>query len=103
MLAIIEDSATQFKVKEGDFLEVDLRDLTEGEPVVFDKVCLLTSEDNTKVGAPYVEGAKVTARVIEEVKGPKTISMHFFRRKGSKVRKGHRQKFIKVQIEKIEG
>lgn len=103
MIAVIEDSATQFRVKEGDTLEVDLREVSIGDEVEFDKVCLIDSESGQKIGTPYVEGAKVKGKVIGESQGPKVVTMHFRRRKDSRTRQGHRQRFLKVKVEKIEG
>jgi large subunit ribosomal protein L21 len=103
MIAVIDDSATQFKVAEGDTIEIDVRDAEVGSQVNFDKVALIEGEDGTKVGTPYVEGAVVTGIVLGENKGPKVITNHFRRRKDSKTREGHRQKYLQVKIDKIQG
>ena len=104
MVAVFEDSSTQFRVQEGEVVDIDLRKEAEvGSEISFDKVCLLDAGEDTKVGAPYVEGASVKAKVLEAVKGPRVISTHFRRRKASKTRVGHRQQYLRVKIEKIEG
>lgn len=103
MIAVIDDSATQFRVKEGDTIEVDLRDAEVGSQLSFEKVALLDGDSGAKIGAPYVDGAKVTGTVLAEIKGQKVITTHFRRRKDSKTRQGHRQKFLQVKIDKIEG
>lgn len=102
MLAIIEDKTSQYRVSEGDTIDVDLRDVEIGSSIEFDKVCLLDGEGGAKVGSPYVEGASVSGTVVEAIKGPKVITMHFRRRKDSQSRKGHRQKFLRVKIDKIK-
>ena len=103
MYAIIEDSGTQFRVSEGDMLNVDLRELDEdAKEIEFDRV-LLVSDKKVKVGTPLVKGAKVVAEIVEtEAKGPKLYVHHLRRRKASRRRTGHRQKYVRVRISKIE-
>ncbi len=103
MIAVIDDSASQFKVAEGDTIEVDLRDAEVGSTLSFEKVTLIEGDSGVKVGTPYVDGAVVTGTVVSEKKGPKLITTNFRRRKDSKTRKGHRQKFLQVKIDKIQG
>jgi large subunit ribosomal protein L21 len=102
--AVIEDSGQQFRVSEGDVLNVDLRDITEDATTLeFDRVLLVGSEDATKVGTPYVDGAKVVANIVEaEFKGKKVQHFTLRRRKASKRKVGHRQRYIRVKIAKIE-
>ncbi len=103
MYAVIEDSGQQFRVSEGDVVNVDIRDLAEGATeVTFDRILLVSNEGNVKIGEPLVAGAKVTAQVLdEELKGQKVFTVHFRRRKASRKRTGHRQKFMQVKITKI--
>ena len=103
MYAIIEDSGTQFKVSEGDVLRVDTRDLPEGaKEVVFDRVLLLAEEGNVRVGRPLVAGAKVEAAVLDKLaKGEKVYIYYFRRRKHSRSKTGHRQKYLEVRVTKI--
>ena len=102
--AIIEDSGTQFKIEPGDRLEVDLRDLKEGQTTLtFDKVLLVSSEGGLKVGQPVVAGATVTAKILGQIKDDKVWVERFTRRKGFHRRVGHRQKYIAVQIEAVNG
>ena len=104
MYAIIEDGGRQFRVAEGDVVEVDLRDLAEGqERLEFDRVLMIGDGENSVVGQPVVAQAKVTARIEGEVKGEKIIVQHFKRRKDSRTKAGHRQKYLRVRIEKIAG
>lgn len=103
MYAIIEDSGQQFRVSEGDVLDVDLRDLPENaKEVLFDRVLLVSSEGNIQIGSPLVEGAKVVAEILNpEHKGEKVFIFKFRRRKHSKRRTGHRQKYVQVKVTKI--
>lgn len=102
--AIIEDSGTQMKIEPGDRLEVDLRDLEEGQTsLTFDKVLLVSSEAGVKIGQPMVAGATVTAKILGQIKADKVWVERFTRRKGFHRRVGHRQKYIAVQIEAING
>lgn len=103
MYAIIADSGKQFKVEEGLQLEIDLRDAKEGDSITFDRVLALSSEAGFKLGQPLVAGATVTAKVLGMVKGEKLVVQKFRRRKNSRRRTGHRQKYTKVVIEKING
>ena len=102
--AIIEDSGTQLKVEAGDRFEIDLRDLAEGQTTItFDKVLLVSGDAGVKIGTPTVEGASVTAKILGQIAGDKIYVERFIRRKGFHRRVGHRQKYIAVQIEKING
>ncbi len=104
MYAIIEDSGSQFKVQQGDTIDVDLRDLSEGQDrLEFDRVLLVGEGENAQVGTPYVEGAKVTAKIEGPVKGEKIHIYKMKRRKGYRHKSGHRQKYIRVTIDSISG
>jgi len=104
MYAVIEDSGQQFRVCEGDVLDVDLRELADNaKKVTFDRVLLVSDEGNVKVGTPVVAGAKVDAEILApEVKGEKVHIFHWRRRKGSRTKTGHRQKYLRVKITKIK-
>jgi len=104
MYAVIEDSGQQFRVCEGDVLDVDLRELAEGaEKIAFDRVLLVSDEGNVKVGTPVVAGAKVDAEILDpQVKGKKVHIYHLRRRKASRTKTGHRQKYLRVRITKIK-
>jgi len=106
MYAVIEDSGTQFKVSEGDIIRVDLRELPEDTTTIeFDRVLMLGGESDGEptIGQPRVEGAKVTADVLTEVRGEKITIIKFRRRKGYRRKKGHRQRFLRVRITGITG
>jgi large subunit ribosomal protein L21 len=103
MEAIIKDGGRQFRVKVGDTLEVDFRPLEKGSSIEFGEVLYLGGEGESRVGAPTVAGAKVHGTVLGPTKGKKVISATFRRRKGLHTRTGHRQPYIKVKIDRIEG
>jgi large subunit ribosomal protein L21 len=104
MYAVIEDSGQQFRVCQGDVLDVDLRDLADdAKEVTFDRVLLVSDEDDIKVGTPLVTGAKVTAQVVDpEFKGKKVHIYRLRRRKASRTKTGHRQRYLRVRITSIE-
>ena len=102
MYAIIAHDGRQYKVEEGQLLEIDFRDAEEGSEITFDQVLAVgDGESSFKLGQPTVSGASVTAKVIGDSKGKKIYVQKFRRRKNSKRRTGHRQKYLKVQIAKI--
>ncbi len=101
MYAIVEIAGQQFKVEENKYIYTHKLDSEEGAAVEFDKVLLVDNADNVSVGAPTVEGAKVTGKVLGHVKGEKVIVFKKKRRKGYRVKNGHRQHFTKVLIEGI--
>ena len=99
--AIIADGGRQYKVEAGQKLEIDYREVEPGGSIVFDRVLAVSSDKGFQLGKPTVEGAKVTAKVIGETKGDKIYVQKFRRRKNSKRRTGHRQKYVEVQIDSI--
>jgi len=104
MYAIIEDSGQQFRVCQGDVLDVDLRELADNaKKVTFDRVLLVSDEDDVKIGTPLVKGAKVTAEVVDpDLKGKKVHIYRLRRRKASRTKTGHRQRYLRVRITKIK-
>jgi len=102
VFAVIETGGKQYKVSEGDIIVVEKLDLEEGKTVVFDKV-LTVSGETLKVGAPYVEGATVTATVLANGKSKKIYVFKYKAKKNEKKKIGHRQAYTKVQIGTIAG
>jgi large subunit ribosomal protein L21 len=102
--AIFADGSHQYRVEEGQLLAVQRKDLDENQnQVEFDRVLLVGDrEGGALIGKPVVEGAKVTASVVREVQGPKLVSRKYRRRKASAWKKGHRQDYLQIKIEKIE-
>ncbi len=104
MYAVINDGGRQHKVTEGQRILVDLKAAKAGDQIEFGDVLLLSDgQGSVTVGAPSVAGAKVVGKVLGERKGDKLVVFKKRRRKhGSKVKRGHRQRYTSVQIEKIE-
>ena len=103
MHAIIETGGKQYKVTEGDTLFIEKLASEAGENVTFDKVLAVIDGDKITVGTPVVEGAKVDASVVKNGKGKKLNILTYRPKKGSMVRKGHRQPYTKVEITAING
>ena len=102
MYAIIETGGKQYKVAEGDTLFVEKLAAAVDETVTFDKIIAAGEGSDLKVGTPYVERAKVTAKVVADGKSKKVIVFKFKPKSGYKKKQGHRQPYTKVVIEKIE-
>lgn len=100
MYAIIETGGKQFKVEEGQAIYVEKLAVGENESVTFDKV-LFVSGDDVKVGAPFVEGATVTAKVEKHGRQKKISVVKFKAKKNYHRKQGHRQPYTKLVIEKI--
>ncbi|GIV37345.1 MAG: hypothetical protein KatS3mg032_1724 [Cyclobacteriaceae bacterium] len=101
MYAIVNIGGIQFKVAQNQYIYAPKMEGETGSSVTFDRVLLVQDGDKVEVGAPLVNGVKVTGRILEHVKGDKVIVFKKKRRKGYAVKNGHRQQFTKVQIEKI--
>ena len=101
MYAIIETGGKQYKVQNGDVLYIEKLNVAEEASVTFDKVIALHDDAGLKVGAPYVEGATVTANVLKNGKGKKITVFTYKPKKGCARKMGHRQPYTKVQITEI--
>ena len=103
MYAIISDGGFQYRVQDGLEFEVQLRDLPEGAKTIeFDRILMVGDlADGPQIGQPLVAGARVSATVLNEIKGDKQIIQKFARRKGYHLKKGHRQRFLRVRVDKI--
>ena len=109
MYAVIEDRGTQIKVSPGDVLDIDLfpsegKDDKKKQKLTFDRVLIVGEGDGDKVasiGTPYIEGASVDAEVVEQVQGEKIDVLMYKRRKGQRRKIGHRQRYLRVKITKI--
>jgi large subunit ribosomal protein L21 len=107
MYAVIEQGGKQYKVEQGDVIKIELADVaSDAKTIEMDKVLLAGEGKDVKIGTPYIEGAKVTGKFADTadtsvVKGQKLYPTHFRRRKASKKRIGHRQKYMQITIEKI--
>ena len=102
MYAIIQTGGKQYRVSEGDVVSIEKLTAAEGEEVVFDQVLTVVSDSDIKIGKPVVEGAKVTAKVVEHGKGEKILVFKYKAKSNYRKRQGHRQPYTKVEISKIE-
>ncbi len=99
MYAIVEIKGFQFRAEENALLRVPLLNTaTPGQTLEFDRVLMLRSEAEIKVGQPVVEGAAVITEVIEHGKGKKKVIFHFKKRKGYRVKKGYREQYTTLKV-----
>lgn len=101
MFAIVNIAGQQFKVEEGQELFVHQLEAEEGDNVSFDQVLLINNDGTVQVGKPVLSAAKVNATVLGHQKGDKVIVFKKKRRKGYRVKNGHRQRFTKIKIDSI--
>ena len=103
MYAVIKTGGKQYRVEEGDTLRVEKIEAATGEAVDFDQVLLIADGDDVKVGQPLLDGAKVTAEVVEQARHKKIKVVKFRRRKHYRKQQGHRQWYTAVKITGIQG
>ncbi|HEX5111927.1 MAG TPA: 50S ribosomal protein L21 [Saprospiraceae bacterium] len=101
MYAILDVNNRQYKVKQGQEIYVDLQSAEVGSKLKFNKVLLTDNDGTVTVGTPTLSSATVSASVLEHVKDDKVMVFKKKRRKGYRVKNGHRQQFTKVRIESI--
>lgn len=101
MYAIVDIAGQQFKVEKDQHLYVNRLQDDEGASIEFDNVLLADDNGNVTLGAPLIDGAKVTAKVLSHLKGDKVIVFKKKRRKGYRKKNGHRQLYSKIQITDI--
>lgn len=101
MYAIFKDGGHQYKAEVGRKMLVELREAKEGDALDFEEVLLVGGEDGVVVGQPTVAGAKVSTKVLGEMKGPKVVIRKFRRRKNSRRKNGHRQRYTVVEVVEI--
>jgi len=101
MQAVIVTGGKQYNVTEGQLVYIEKLNIEAGETVVFDQVLAIVDGENSKFGTPAIEGAKVEAKVVRNGKGKKIMVFKYRPKKGSATRRGHRQPYTAVQIEKI--
>jgi large subunit ribosomal protein L21 len=101
MYAIVEIAGQQFKVERDRKIYVHRLDASEGDSLVLDRVMLVDDEGNVQIGMPLVEGATITAEVLQHCRGNKVIVFKKKRRKSYQKRTGHRQDFTRILIKDI--
>jgi len=102
MYAVIETGGKQYQVSPGDKLNIELLEPREGE-VAFDRVLLVKTDQDVKVGTPVLKGVRVTAEILKEFKAPKILIFKKLKRKQYRRTRGHRQGLLQVRIKDIEG
>lgn len=102
MYAVIKHGGKQYKVKEGDILELDRMEAEPKSLVEIEEVLIVADDNSIKVGKPVVEGAKVVLEVINHGRGKKVIIFKKRRRKDSKKKRGFRRDFTRVRVKEIQ-
>ncbi|NBO21324.1 MAG: 50S ribosomal protein L21 [Rhodobacteraceae bacterium] len=98
MYAVIETGGKQYRVELGSELHVELTGATPGSEISFDRILLVRTDTTTEIGTPVVAGAKVTATVLGQERGPKTISFKYRPKARSRITKGHRQELHLIKV-----
>ncbi|WP_243543902.1 50S ribosomal protein L21 [Pseudodesulfovibrio tunisiensis] len=102
MFAIVETGGKQYRVEEGLEFNVELLKAEAGENLSIDKVLLVDNDGDTKVGAPYVEGAAVECEVLGHIRGPKVIVFHKLPKKDARKTQGHRHDYTQLKVKSIK-
>lgn len=102
MLAVIQTGGKQYLVIPGQKIKIEKLENKDGDEVVFDKVLLVEKSNKVEIGTPFVEGARVTGKVLSQGKGKKVIVFKYRAKTRYRVKKGHRQTFTEVEIKTIE-
>ena len=101
MYAIVQTGGKQYRVQEGDVINIEKLNVETGASIVFDQVLAAGEGSDIKFGAPFVSGCSVNATVVENGKGPKVIVFKFKAKKDYRNKNGHRQPYTQVKIDKI--
>ena len=99
--AVIQTGGKQYRVAEGDLIDVEKLDFETGAEAKFEEVLLVSNGTGLSIGAPLVAGAAVTAEVVEQTKAPKVVAFKFKRRKGYHRTVGHRRRLTRLKIKAI--
>jgi large subunit ribosomal protein L21 len=102
MYAVVQSGGKQYRVKAGQTVRVEKLEGDKGSSVTLDKVLVLTDGDKTTIGAPFVSGASVTARIVEQHRTRKIIVFKYKSKKGVRVKNGHRQPYTALEIQSIK-
>lgn len=102
MYAVVETDGRQYQVTEGRYIDVDLINNEPEDKVTYDKVVAIIAGEKTQIGQPYIEGATISAKILNHGKSKKVIAYKMRRKKGYRLKKGHRQNFTRILIENIE-
>ena len=99
--AVVEDGSKQYKAVEGQTIDVDFFKAEIGEQVDLPNVLLIRNDEDVAIGTPKIDGAKVTATVVDQVKGKKIIVFKYRPKQRYRVKTGHRQKYTRLRIDEI--
>jgi large subunit ribosomal protein L21 len=99
--AVIQTGGKQYRVESGNEIEVEKLDAEVGADIQLSEVLLVSDSGKTQIGAPFVPGAQVAAKVVDQFKDDKVIAFKFRRRKGYHRTVGHRRQLTKLKIESI--
>ncbi|NNE91632.1 MAG: 50S ribosomal protein L21 [Verrucomicrobiales bacterium] len=99
--AVIKTGGKQYRVEKGDKIDVEKIDAEVGDSVTFDEVLLSGEGDKVKVGTPFIDGASVKAKVVDQFRDKKVIAFKFKRRKGHHKTKGHRRHLTRLEIQSV--
>jgi large subunit ribosomal protein L21 len=102
MYAVFATGGKQYRATTGDIIKIEKLDVEKGATVELDQVLMVGEGEDVKVGAPYLDGGKVTATVVEHGRGEKIRIVKFHRRKHHRKQMGHRQDFTKIEITGID-
>lgn len=102
MFAIVEACGRQYQLEAGRFVDVDLTEGEAGTAFVFDKILMIVDGTNSTLGAPFIEGAKVSGKILSHHKTKKVIVYHMKPKKGTRKKQGHRQHYTRILIDTIE-
>ncbi|MBI2811898.1 MAG: 50S ribosomal protein L21 [Candidatus Melainabacteria bacterium] len=102
MFAIVEACGRQYQLEAGRFVDVDLTEGEAGTAFVFDKILMIVDGANSTLGAPFIEGAKVSGKILSHHKTKKIIVYHMKPKKGTRKKQGHRQHYTRILIDSIE-
>jgi len=101
MFAVVEIAGQQYKVSKADTIHVPKLESEVGQKVTFEKVLVVGDDKQTRIGAPYISGTLVEAKVVKHLRDDKVTVFKKNRRKGYKVRRGHRQQYTTLEITKV--
>lgn len=101
MYAVVETGGKQYRMKVGDTVDVELLPVDPGQTVDLERVLMIATDDEVKVGTPVVAGAKVRARVVDHVKGKKLVVFKYKPKVRYRRRTGHRQKYTRLTVDEI--
>lgn len=102
MFAVVETGGKQYQIQEGRYIDVDLMNAEPESKVTLETIVAIIADEKTQVGAPFIEGGKVEGTIVKHFKGKKEIVYKMRRKKGYRLKAGHRQQYTRLLVENIE-